>query len=328
MKVPLLRFVCAVAAAGAISASDGAGNGGPVPARPDREIGAMPDTAGRSDAVARDSAMSDTGRVPWDTLRFPPGDAAGPPPGPVPKQEEAASISAVPFGPGEKLEYRVTVGLFGGVGKGSMEVAGIDTVRSRPTYHLRMKVRGGIPLAHVDDRLESWMDISSLASRRFEQDQKEPNWKRHRVWNFFPEQRSWATEEPSEAGALPTDLPLDDVSFLYYVRTLPLEIGQTYTLDRYFRSDGNPVVIKVLRIEKVSVPLGSFETIVVRPVIRTRGLFGQGGEAEVFFSNDARRIPVMMRSKIPVLGHLNLYLEKYVQGLPLSRVSSSPDEGD
>jgi len=226
-------------------------------------------------------------------------------------------IAAVPFGPGENLTFQVSVGLFGGVGHGSMEILPLEAIGGHQTYHLRMSVHGGIPFAHVDDRLESWLDISSLAARRFEQDQKEPHWKKHRIWNFFPETRSWAAGDSSSTGTLPTDLPLDDVSFLYYVRTLPLKVGDTYTLDRYFRADGNPVVISVVRTEKVSAPLGKFDTIVVKPVIKTRGLFGQGGEAEVFFSNDARRIPVMLRSKIPVLGHLNLYLEKYVPGPPL-----------
>jgi hypothetical protein len=43
----------------------------------------------------------------------------------------------VPFGPGERLDYRVSVGLLGGTGHGSMEVLGIEGVRKRPTYHLR-----------------------------------------------------------------------------------------------------------------------------------------------------------------------------------------------
>jgi hypothetical protein len=268
-------------------------------------------------------AVPESAATGQDTIRAAPGDLAGEPQAPPIQDPAIPPIASVPFGPGERLDYKVSVGLFGDVGHGSMEVVGIDTVRDHPSYHLRMKVRGGIPFAHVDDRLESWMDISSLASRRFEQDQREPNWKRHRVWNFFPEQKSWATEEPSKVGDLPTDTPLDDASFLYFVRTLPLEIGQTYTLDRYFRAEGNPVIIQIVRAEKISVPLGKFETIVIRPIIRTRGLFGQGGEAEVYLTNDARRIPVMVRTKIPVLGHLNLELEKFVLGNPLPATGSS-----
>ena len=42
-------------------------------------------------------------------------------------------------------------------------------------------------------------------------------------------------------------------SFLYFLRTIPLDVGETYTFDRYFRPDRNPVTIKVLRTERIRV---------------------------------------------------------------------------
>jgi hypothetical protein len=66
-----------------------------------------------------------------------------------------------------------------------------------------------------------------------------------------------------------------------------------------------------LRRETVRVPAGSFETIVVRPILRTRGLFAEGGEAEVYLSDDANRIPVLIRSRVPVVGSLTMLLRSY-----------------
>jgi hypothetical protein len=91
-------------------------------------------------------------------------------------------------------------------------------------------------------------------------------------------------------------------------------VGDTYTIPRYFQADGNPVVIEVVRKQVVTVPAGRFQTIVVRPVIKTKGLFGEGGEAEVFFSDDERRIMVHMRSKVPLIGSLTLHLRSYRAG--------------
>ncbi|HEX7050436.1 MAG TPA: DUF3108 domain-containing protein [Longimicrobiales bacterium] len=230
----------------------------------------------------------------------------------------APKIAPVPFGPGERLEYEVTVGVFGEVGEGSMEVMGIDTIRGWPSYHLRFDLEGGILFAKVDDRMESWLGVSNLIARRFKQDQKEVNYERHRIIEFIPEEGRWIRLDRDGSGELATDMPLDDVSFLYYVRTLPLEVGETYTLNRYYKKDGNPVVIKVLRKETVTVPVGTFETIVVQPIIQTDGLFGEGGEAEVYFTDDAQRLLIQMRSKVPVLGHLNLYLKSYTPGVPLT----------
>jgi hypothetical protein len=157
------------------------------------------------------------------------------------------------------------------------------------------------------------MDVDGLFSRRFKQDQHEVNFKRKRTYDFLPERRSWRREN-GETGTLPTDRPLDDVSFLYYARTLPLKVGDTYTIPRYFKGDGNPVVIKVLRKETVKVPAGTFNTVVVQPIIKTDGLFGEGGKAEVYFSDDNRRMLVQIKSQVPVVGSLSLHLKEYRPG--------------
>ena len=104
--------------------------------------------------------------------------------------------------------------------------------------------------------------------------------------------------------------PLDDGSFLYFLRTIPLEVGQTYDFNRYFRPDRNPVRIKVLRKERVKVPAGTFDAIVVQPVIKTKGIFSENGHAEVWLSDDDRHIMLQLKSALS-FGSLNLYLKSY-----------------
>ncbi len=77
-------------------------------------------------------------------------------------------------------------------------------------------------------------------------------------------------------------------------------------------------MLRVLRKETVNVPAGTFETIVVQPIIQTDGLFGQGGQAEVFFSDDERRLLVHLRSRVPIVGSLSLHLRSYEPGTRLS----------
>ena len=105
-------------------------------------------------------------------------------------------------------------------------------------------------------------------------------------------------------------LPLDDGSFLYFIRTIPLEIGKEYVFDRYFRPDRNPVRIQVLRREKITVPAGTFDAVVVRPIINARGVFSQNGRAEVWLSDDDKRLMLQMKSHLK-FGSLNLYLKSY-----------------
>lgn len=250
-------------------------------------------------------------------LAFVVAQAVGPAPTTAQGGVDAPRPAVVPFGLGEKLEYDVKLGV-AHVGNGYFRVGGIDTVRGHPTYRLESHLHGGVTFVKVDENMTSWMDVVSLISRRFEEDKKEFRYQRQRTMEFFPEERTYFQPDKNERGSIATDQPLDDLSFLYFARTLPLQVGQTYTLNRYFNAEGNPVTLKVLRRDTVNVPAGRFATIVVQPVIQTKGLFGKGGHAEVHFSDDDRRIIVQVRTSVPVVGNLNMYLSRYEPGQKLT----------
>ena len=224
---------------------------------------------------------------------------------------------AVPFGPGEDLIYDVRLGALGRRGEGRMSVVGLESVRGHTTYHTSLTIQGGLWFAKINDRYQSWLDVTNLVTRRFIQDVDELNYERHREWEIFPEERRFERTDNGRTGDIPSELPLDDLSFFYFVRTLPLEVGDEYTFDRYFREGGNPVVIRVLRKDTVRVPAGTFETVVVQPIIQTKGLFSQGGEAELHFTTDDRRLLVYMRSKVHLIGVLSLHLKELTEGTPL-----------
>ena len=214
------------------------------------------------------------------------------------------------------MNYQVKLGV-ANVGNGHMEVHGIDVIRGSRAYHVSMGIRGGIRfVARVDNLFESWMDVETLASHRFIQDQDEVRTQRYRQFDFFHADRTFVRADGEESGDMITDRPLDDISFVYYARTLPLVVGETYTLNHYFRPDRNPVILRVLRKDRVEVPAGTFNTIVVQPIIKTRGLFSEGGEAEIHFSDDNRRLMVYMQSRVPGM-NLSLHLRDFTPGRPL-----------
>jgi hypothetical protein len=221
---------------------------------------------------------------------------------------------AVPFGPGERLTYEVRFGVLK-VGNGTMEVAGVTTVRGREAYHTRFTVRGGTFFYKVNDLLESWFDTRSLTSLRFTLDQNEGRRNRERRYEIFPERQTYREGDNPEAPSVPE--PLDEGSFLYYVRTLPLRDGDVYELNRYFRPDRNPVRIRVVRRERVTVPAGTFDAVVVQPTIRTRGIFSEGGRAELWLSDDEDRVMLQMKSHLS-FGSLNLFLRSKQQGRRLA----------
>jgi uncharacterized protein DUF3108 len=215
--------------------------------------------------------------------------------------------SGVPFGVGERLVYEVKFGPLR-VGEGSMEVLDVENVRGRDTWHTRFRVRGGIPLYRVDDVLESWIDTARFHSLRFVQDFDEGGKTRERRYEIYPERKVFQ-EGDGEVEESVED-PLDDGAFLFFVRTVPLDVGKTYQFNRYFRPDRNPVIVKVLRRERVTVPAGTYDAVVIQPIIKTKGIFSEQGEAQIWLSDDAHRIMVQMRSKTKI-GSLNLFLKSH-----------------
>ena len=232
--------------------------------------------------------------------------AASAAPAALHRPNAASASSPVPFAPGERLSYNVHFGPLK-VGSGTMEVRGIDTVRNRPAYHTRFRLQGGIPLYNVDDVFESWFAVDDFSSLRFVQDQNEGQKERQHRYEIYPERRVY-DDLADSAGVQPSVAsPLDDGSFVYFVRTVPLEIGRTYEFDRYFKPDRNPVTIRVLRRERVTVPAGTFDAIVIQPVIKTKGIFSEDGKAELWVSDDDRRMIVQMKSRLS-FGSIDLYL--------------------
>jgi hypothetical protein len=220
---------------------------------------------------------------------------------------QAQTRRPVPFDVGERLVYEVKFGPIK-VGSGSMEVMGVQPVRGRSTWHTMFRVKGGTFFYSVDDRYESWFDVESLSSLRYVQDIDEGRYERARTFDIFPESSTFREQgKPPQASVAE---PLDDGSFLYFVRTVPLRVGETYQFSRYFRPDRNPVTIRVLRRERISVPAGKFDAIVIRPVIKTKGIFSENGQAEIWLADDSTRIMLQMKSQL-AFGSLNLYLKSY-----------------
>lgn len=226
-----------------------------------------------------------------------------------------ASALPVPFGPGETLSYTVMLGIFT-IGESTMQVAAIEPTRGISTYHLKWRIHGGIPFFKVDTSFQSWIETERLVSLRFIQDQHEGHYTRFREFQFFPEQRLWKRADNDEQGPLATPLPLDDLSFIYFARSLKLEVGKQYRFDRYFKESGNPVIVNVLRRDERVVPAGTFKTIVVQPIIRTKGLFSEGGKAELHLSDDPRRLLVYLKTEMPGIS-LTLHLKSIRKGVPI-----------
>jgi hypothetical protein len=208
------------------------------------------------------------------------------------------------FKVGEKLVYQAKVNVFR-AGSATMTVENVEDVRGRPAYHTVFDVRGKLLFYKVNDHYESWFDTTNLASLRMIQKIENGDYEAQRNYEFFPERQVYVRngeEKPSVAE------PLDEGSFIYFMRSIPLEVGQTYTFNRYYNLERNPVIIKVVRREHIKVPVGEFDAIVAEPIIKSRGIFSENGHAEVWFADDSTRRILKLKSKLP-FGSLTLELK-------------------
>jgi hypothetical protein len=225
-------------------------------------------------------------------------------------QSAGAPEEKVPFGPGEKLAFEVRFGPVR-VGNAAMEVRDFTAIRGRRAYHTQFTLRGGTFFYKVNDVLQSWIDTETLSSLRFIQDLEQGSRDRERRYEIYPDRRVFVETTSDDTAEQPSvDKPLDDASFLYFIRTVPLTVGEQYEFNRYFRPDRNPVTVRVLRRERVTVPAGTFDAVVLRPIIKSRGIFAEGGQAEVWISDDDRRLVLQIKSRLS-FGSISLHLRSY-----------------
>ncbi len=213
-----------------------------------------------------------------------------------------------PFQVGEQLNFSAKLGMLK-LGEATMNVAALDTVRGEPTFLFRFRLEGGNFLFRIKNVIESWTTVDGFRSLHFKNDNSENDRVYLREYDIFPD--SGFYRQRGKEGQQPTPKqPLDDASLLYFVRTTPLEVGQVYKFDKYFINEKNPLIIRVLKTETMELPDGSkVECLVLNPVIDDRGMFADRAEARLWITNDARRIPVQIRSRYS-WGTVTLRLEK------------------
>jgi hypothetical protein len=218
--------------------------------------------------------------------------------------EHSRSIaeSRVPFEVGERATYNAKVGALN-AGKAVMAVESIERVRGMAAYHTSFDLHGRVLFKRFDNHYESWIDTTALTALRLMQ--KTGDGEKH--YEFYPDRRVYIKNDSTENPSVSE--PLDVCSFLFYLRTLPLDAGHTYSVNRYYHADRNPITITVVRREHISVPAGEFDAIVVHPVIQSNGLFSPKSSAEVWLSADPSHLILRLKSGLP-LGTLTLELKQ------------------
>lgn len=93
----------------------------------------------------------------------------------------------------------------------------------------------------------------------------------------------------------------DVISGFYHLRTLLLQTGKTLSINVFDSNKMLKTDVHVMRKEKVAFPgRGEVEAFVVKPVLRTEGLFKHKGNILIWLTEDGNRVPVKVETKVAV----------------------------
>ena len=156
----------------------------------------------------------------------------------------------------------------------------------------------------VHDRFQSVFDRRTFCSQSINKHAEEGFHKRETLINFNYTRRKSILDETnlksSEVKHVENDIPgcvTDVTSAIFYVAAQKLAIGDTYLFPL---NDGNKtldVTVRVEAKEQVKVPAGTFNTIRIAPQAGS-GVLKDRGRIWIWYSDDARHIPVQMRARM------------------------------
>ena len=200
--------------------------------------------------------------------------------------------AAPPFDVGETLRYDAKLGYFP-VGTATAAVSRATRERGIAAYVFTMAGQGGPPGWRVRYDLTSWVDSRRFNSLRFHRRLLQGRKLDENEYLILPD--SGRYRQVGVAGEwVSPPAPLDELAFLYFLRTAPLKLGQSYTYSRYFKTGYNPVQVKVAEaLETVTLPDG--KTAPAYPLeVSSRGMV-----MKVWMTDDARRLPVQLEVPLP-----------------------------
>ena len=159
-------------------------------------------------------------------------------------------------------------------------------------------------LYKVHDRFEAFFDPRTFCSQRVSKHSEEGSHSRQTELHFDYSRNKSVLEEKNlksgEQKRVENDLPgcvTDVISGFYYLGSLPLEPGNSYTFPI---NDGNKTTAVTAHVEvreQVKVPAGTFQTVRVKAEAVSGSLQGKG-TVWAWFTDDVNHTPVQMRSKL------------------------------
>ena len=253
--------------------------------------------------VAAETAAADSARRTADSLE-------------ALKRAEAAprlrTVANAAFGVGEKLTFDVNYG-FITAGSAVLEIPAMDTIAGRSCYRVEFRVNS-LPsfswIYRVEDRYVTYIDAETIAPWKFEQHIREGSYSRDFIAEFDQRRNVARTTE----GTYPVPQYVHDIlSAFYYARTIdygPLKAGDQVLLSNFYKDKTYDLVVRVLGRQQLEVAAGTFNTVVIEPLVKEGGLIKTEGRIVVWLTDDERKVPIRVNTKV-VIGSIDTELKGY-----------------
>ncbi len=231
----------------------------------------------------------------------------------IPNQAGMRVVENRAFGVGERLVFSVEFG-FLNAGVGILEIPEIVNVNGAQCYRIVSKAISNnfvTTFYPVRDILVSLVDTWGLYPVQFEKHLREGGYKRN-YWIIFDQKNRTAFWQDTSFSM--GEFTQDIISLMYYVRTLDVKAGQTVYVSSHTDKKNYPLAVKFLSYENIEINGAKRRCIVVEPVLQGEGLFKQKGSLTVWMTDDERRIPLRMKSRIYTIGSITANLISYRGG--------------
>jgi hypothetical protein len=226
--------------------------------------------------------------------------------------DEFAKVENTAFKEGEKLTFDVKYG-FVTAGVAVMSIPKIRRISGRNAYHVNFEVNS-VPnfdwVFKVRDKYESYVDVEGLFPWRFEQHIREGNYSRD-FSAFFDQRRGKAKTSEGEY-PIPKNVH-DIISAFYYARVIDysnMKLGDKIELKNFYKDKVYDLDVKYLGKERITVAAGTFDCIIVEPLVQEGGLFKNEGNIVIWLSDDKLKVPIKVKTKV-VIGSIDAELTAF-----------------
>lgn len=216
------------------------------------------------------------------------------------------------FKDGEKLTFDVKYG-FVTAGVAVMSIPRIRKISGRNAYHVNFEVNS-VPnfdwVFKVRDKYESYIDVEGIFPWRFEQHIREGNYSRD-FSAFFDHRKGRAKTSEGEY-PIPKNVH-DIISAFYFARTIDyskMKVGDKVELQNFYKDKVHQLDVKYLGKERITVPAGTFDCVIVEPLVLEGGLFKSEGNIVIWLSDDNLKVPVKVKTKV-VIGSIDAELTAF-----------------